>query len=71
LSRLEIEPSEQKDKPTFQRMAAIMARYLCILNDLDPDVFENAKNFGETTKERDECIFPMDMPYIAETQEKD
>jgi hypothetical protein len=38
LSRLEMEPSEQRDKPTFQCMAAIMNRYPCILHDLDPNV---------------------------------
>jgi hypothetical protein len=52
-------------------MAATMARSPCILNHLDPDVFENAENFGETTKERDDYTFPMDMPYITEMQEKD
>jgi hypothetical protein len=52
-------------------MAAIMARTECILNDLDPDVFENAEKFGGTTKERTGCTFPMNMPYIAEMQEKD
>jgi hypothetical protein len=52
LSRLEMEPSEQKYEPTFQCMAATMARCPCILNDLDPDVFENAENFSETTKDR-------------------
>jgi hypothetical protein len=31
-------------------MAAIMTRTPCIINGIDPDVFENAENFGETTK---------------------
>jgi hypothetical protein len=64
-------PSESQDKPTFQFIAAIMARTECILSDLDPDVFENAEHFGETTKECTDYTFPMDMPYIAEIQEKD
>jgi hypothetical protein len=34
-----MEPSATKYKPTFQCMAAIMARSPCILNDLDADVF--------------------------------
>ena len=72
LSRLEMEPSKLEDKPTsFLCMAAIMVRTDCIKDDLDPDVFENAENFGETTKERSDYTFPMDMPYIAEMQEKD
>jgi hypothetical protein len=66
-----MEPSKQEDKPTFQFMAAIMVRSPCILNELDPDIFENAENFGETTEERNDYTFPMDMPYIAEMQEKD
>jgi hypothetical protein len=66
-----MKPSEEKDKPIFQCMALIMTRSLRILNDLDPDIFENAENFGETTKERDEYTFPMDTLYIAEMQEKE
>jgi hypothetical protein len=60
-----MEPSEQKDKPTFQYMAAIVARSPCILNDLDPGVFENAEKFVETTKEHDDYTFPVDIYYIA------
>jgi hypothetical protein len=44
--------------------------HIPVINDIDPALFENAENFGETTKERNDSIFPMDMPYIAEMQKK-
>jgi hypothetical protein len=59
-----MKPSELQDKPTFQ------CRTEYILNDLEPYVFENHENFGETTKERTDYNFTMDMPYISEMQKK-
>jgi hypothetical protein len=65
LSRLEMEPLDSQYKPTPQFMAATLTRTECILDELDPDLFENAKNFGESTEERTDYTFPVDTSYIA------
>jgi hypothetical protein len=55
----------------WQCMKAIVAKSECVLDDLTPDIFEMAENFGEKSKDRTEFTSPMDMSYITEIQEKD
>jgi hypothetical protein len=53
-------------------MAARITRAGCILDTLLILIFfENAENFGESTKERSDYTFPMDMHCIAEMQDTD
>jgi hypothetical protein len=51
-------------------MAAIVAKSECVLNDLTPDIFEMDENSCETSKERTDFTFPVDVSYITEMQEK-
>jgi hypothetical protein len=78
LSRLEIKDSSDEsilDKPTHQCMAAIISRKK-IINDtpFPSDGFEMAESFGIKSKKKtkdEDHEFPMQIIYIAKTQDKD
>jgi hypothetical protein len=63
------------DKSTPRCMAAIISRTKIINDNLSPsDGFEMAESFGIKTKEKtkdEDYEFPMQIPYIAEMQNKD
>jgi hypothetical protein len=78
LSCLEMEDSSDEpilDKPTHQCMAAIILRTKIINDKLSPSYgFEMAESFCIKTKEKtkdEDYEFPMQIPYIAEMQNKD
>jgi hypothetical protein len=78
LSRLEMEDSSDGpilDKSTHQCMAAIISRTKTINDKLSTSYgFEMAESFGINTKDKtkdEDYKFPIQIPYIAEMQNKD